>query len=339
MSDGRGSWVFPIVIKIVYIRGKNSELGNLMNTPWLHALQPFSRILFTVLLIISCLFIFFLGGILLAMPIFDVSLTETMALLANFTNPKAIPLLKYFQIVQEVGVFIVPPLLAAFLFASKPFHYLKLQDFSRWQIWVLTAVIMVSSVPAINQLIELNEAMQLPEWMAGMEQWMKDTEEQAMELTEAFLDVNTTGGFLLNIVMIAILPAIGEELLFRGLLQRLFKEWLGNIHVAIILTGLLFGAMHLQFYGILPRVVLGILFGYLFYWSGSLWIPIFAHFLNNAVAVTVSFLAKQELIETSLEELGSSDSLALILSSIVVTAFALYLFRHSSYARTKVSTG
>ncbi|MBE0647555.1 MAG: CPBP family intramembrane metalloprotease [Bacteroidales bacterium] len=301
-----------------------------MKTPFLHALQPFPRILFTVLLIICCLFVFFLGGILLAMPLFGISLTETLSLVADYSNPRAISLLKYLQIIQEVGIFIVPPLLAAFLFAFKPLQYLKLTNSGKWESWVLAAIIMITSIPAISQLIELNETMQLPEWLAGMEQWMQHAEEQAKELTEAFLEVNTLGGFLLNILMIAILPAIGEELLFRGLLQRLFHEWLGNIHIAIILTGVLFGAMHLQFYGILPRVVLGILFGYLFYWSGSLWIPIFAHFLNNAVAVTVSFLEKNGMTSTSLDEFGNTDNLLLILSSFVVTAFALYLFHRSS---------
>jgi len=338
MSDGRGRVVFPIVIKIIYIRGKNSEIGNAMKPPLLHALQPFPRILFVVLLIISCLFIFFLGGVLLAMPLFDVSLSETMALLADYANPKAVSLLKYLQVIQEVGIFIVPPLLAAFLFASRPFQYLKLTNPSRWEMWVMATVIMGTSIPAISQLIELNEAMELPEWLSGMEQWMQKAEVQAKELTEAFLDVNTLGGFLLNLMMIAILPAIGEELLFRGLFQRLFHDWLGNIHLAIILAGFLFGAMHLQFYGILPRAVLGILFGYLFYWSGSLWIPIFAHFLNNAVAVTVSFLERQGLIGTSLEEFGTTDNLFLMISSFVVTFLAIYLFRYSSYARNKRTT-
>jgi len=335
MRHGCGRVVFPIVIKLIYIRGKNSEIGNAMKTPLLHALQPFPRILFSVLLIISCLLIFFLGGILLAIPFFNLSLSEILSLLSDYANPQAVSLLKYLQIIQEVGIFIVPPLLAAFLFATKPLQYLKLTHSPRWESWVLATIIMITSIPAISQLIILNEAMQLPSWLARMEEWMKNAEDQAKVLTEAFLEVDSTGGFLLNLLMIAILPAIGEELLFRGLFQRLFNEWFGNIHIAILLAGFLFGAMHLQFYGILPRAVLGILFGYLFYWSGSLWIPIFAHFLNNAVAVTVSFLERQGVIGISLEEFGNTDSLLLILSSFVVTAGALFLFRHLGFATNK----
>lgn len=313
------------------------KTGTCMKTPWLHSLQPFPRILFTILLIISCFFFFFVIALLLAIPLFHVSISGILVLLTDYTNPEAVSLLKYFQIVQEIGIFIVPPVLAAFLFAWKPFHFLKLQDPSRWLLWVLAAIIMVTSVPAIDQLIQLNESMQLPGWMAGMEQWMQQTEEQAMELTEAFLNVDTTGGFLLNLVMIALLPAIGEELLFRGLLQRLFHDWLKNIHVAIILTGILFGAMHLQFYGVLPRSVLGILFGYLFYWSGSLWLPIFAHFLNNAVAVTISFLYDQGMISTPLEEFGTSDSPLLVISSTVVTMVVLYLFWYVTKAKSRMN--
>lgn len=338
ISAGSGGDVFPGVIKIIYLRSKNSELGNVIRTPFLQALQPFARVLFSVLLIISSLFVFFLGGILLAMPLFDLSLPETMALLGNYANPEAISLLKYLQIIQEVGIFIVPPLLAACFFASKPLQYLKLTDFSPWQSWGLTILIMATSVPAISQLIELNEAMKLPGWLAGVEEWMQHTEDQAQQLTEIFLNINTLGGFLFNLLMIAVLPAIGEELLFRGLFQRLFHDWLGNIHVAIILAAFLFGAMHLQFYGILPRTILGLLFGYLFYWSGSLWIPIFAHFLNNAVAVSISYFERQGSISTSLQDFGNTDNLFLILSSVLLTLLFLYLFKYVSFLRTTKST-
>lgn len=326
------------MFKIVYLRSKISEIGNVIKTPFLQSLQPFARILFSLLLILSCLFVFFLGGILLAMPLFGISLSETMALLADYTNPQAITLLKYLQVVQEVGIFIVPPLLAAYFFASKPLQYLKLTDGSRWQIWGLTILIMAASVPAISQLIELNEAMTLPGWMAGMEEWMQQAEDQAQQLTEAFLEINTLGGFLFNLLMIAVLPAIGEELLFRGLFQRLFHDWLGNIHVAIILAAFLFGVMHLQFYGLLPRTVLGILFGYLFYWSGSLWVPVFAHFINNAVAVAVSYFERKGLISTSLQDFGTTDNLVVILSSLLLTLLFLYLFRHVGFPGTTRSS-
>lgn len=167
---------------------------------------------------------------------------------------------------------------------------------------------------------------------------MQETETKAMDLTEAFLSIDSWGEFIFNIVMIAMLPSIGEELLFRGLLQRLFNDWFKNIHFAIILAGFLFGAMHLQFFGILPRMVLGVLFGYLFYWSGSLWIPIFAHFLNNGVAVTISFMERQGWIVTRFQDFGYSTSLFLIFASIIISALALYVFWYITSSRAKQNT-
>jgi len=325
IRERSGNRVFPRMIKKVYFRNKIREIMTMPKSPLLRSLTPFSRILFTVLLIISCFFVLFLAGLLLARPLFGAGVQDVMGMLADFTDPEGIALLKFFQILQEFGVFILPPLLAAWFFSRDSSGYLKLNKIPRWIIWVLTVVIMVFSVPLIDLSITLNESMTFPGWLKGVESWMKETEDQALQLTEAFLDIQTTGGFLFNFLMIAILPAIGEEFLFRGLLQRLFHEWLRNIHIAILLSAILFGAMHLQFYGIIPRTLLGILFGYLFYWSGSLWIPVFAHFLNNGVAVTISFVEKKNGSDFNLEELGSADSLFMILPSMLITSLAIWL--------------
>ena len=156
---------------------------------------------------------------------------------------------------------------------------------------------------------------------------MKATEKEAAKLTEAFMQMPTVGSFLFNMLMIAVLPAIGEEFMFRGLIQRLLKEWLGNIHVAILIAALLFSAMHMQFYGFLPRLMLGIVFGYLFYWTGSLWIPIFAHFIQNGLVVTVTYLGQQGIIGGDYENFGSTGNIPVILVSLIISAFILYILR------------
>jgi membrane protease YdiL (CAAX protease family) len=128
-------------------------------------------------------------------------------------------------------------------------------------------------------------------------------------------------------LMIAILPAIGEEFMFRGLIQRLLKDWLGNIHLAIFISALLFSAMHMQFYGFFPRMVLGIMFGYMFYWTGSLWIPIFAHFIQNGLVVTVTYLGQQGIIGGDYENFGSTDNFLVILVSLLISAIILFILR------------
>ena len=104
----------------------------------------------------------------------------------------------------------------------------------------------------------------------GIEKWMKDAEESAAEITKAFLDVKTIPGLVFNVFMIAFLPAVGEELLFRGIIQRIFTDMTKSHHWGIWISAILFSAMHFQFYGFVPRVLLGALFGYLLVWSGSI---------------------------------------------------------------------
>jgi membrane protease YdiL (CAAX protease family) len=295
-----------------------------MKTGPLAELSPFAKLVFVILLVISGFIIFFLAGIFLAIPIYHINLLTNMSVLTEFNDPQTISLLKYFQVIQSIGFFIVPALLAGWFFEGNMTGYLKLNKSSDVTLFFITIIIMFVSLPAINWIISVNEMMKLPAAFHGVEQWMKDTEDQAAQLTDAFLNTNTVGGLAVNLVMIAIIPAIGEEMLFRGILQRLFSEWFRNIHVAILFTAFIFGAIHLQFYGILPRMLLGILFGYLFWWSGSLWLPIFGHFLNNGSAVVISYLVSRDVVNESYEDFGSTDNVFLILGSVVVTVMCLF---------------
>jgi len=295
-----------------------------MKTSPLGELSTFAKLVFVVLLVISGFIIFFLAGILFAIPLYHVNLLNNMSVLTEFNDPQAISLLKYFQFIQSIGFFILPALLAGWFFEGNATGYLKLNKTSPVTIFVITIFIMFVSLPAINWIISVNEMMKLPAALHGVEQWMKDTEDQAAQLTDAFLNTNTIGGLAVNLLMIAIIPAIGEEMLFRGILQRLFSEWFRNIHMAILFTAFIFGAVHLQFYGILPRMILGILFGYLFYWTGSLWLPIFAHFLNNGSAVIVSFFISRNIVKQEYENFGSTNNVFFIVGSIVLTGLLLF---------------
>jgi membrane protease YdiL (CAAX protease family) len=105
--------------------------------------------------------------------------------------------------------------------------------------------------------------------------------------------------------MIAVLPAVGEELLFRGVIQKLFSKITRSHHWGIWISAILFSALHLQFYGFIPRLLLGAMFGYLLVWSGSLWLPILAHFINNAAAVTALFMIDHGYLNPSIEEFGA----------------------------------
>ena len=161
---------------------------------------------------------------------------------------------------------------------------------------------------------------------------MQNSEDQAGKITESFLAGNTLSSLANNIILIGILPAVGEELLFRGIVQQLFKKMYGNAHVAIWISAALFSALHLQFFGFLPRLVLGAMFGYMLEWSGTLWLPIIAHFLNNTIAVIAYYLTHQGLLKTDLDKTGTvadGSFFLVIVSLIFLTVFfrILYLKR------------
>ena len=154
---------------------------------------------------------------------------------------------------------------------------------------------------------------------------MKGSEENATRITEALLNMNSPGDLFYNLLIIAVLPALGEEFLFRGILQKLFKEMTQNVHVAIIITAVIFSAIHMQFYGFLPRMMLGILFGYLLHWTGNLWVPVIAHFINNAAAVVFAYFAGKQELPFNQDTIGTMEGEWMwVLVASLILSVAMY---------------
>jgi membrane protease YdiL (CAAX protease family) len=232
------------------------------------------------------------------------------------------------QICGQLGLFVFPPLFYSLLVSRVPLKNLGFNKSPKTEIILFGVLTMYICLPLIHFLGELNHQMHLPESMAALGQWMTDKEEQAALLSEQFLQVTTISGLVFNLFMIAIIPAIGEELLFRGALQPLFIRLFKNVHLGIFITSLLFGMMHLQFFGLLPRVVLGLFMGYYFYYSKSLWVPILMHFVNNGTAVIVYYLNHNGFILIEMESFGAVDSYwAVVLSLILVSAGIVFTAR------------
>ena len=295
-----------------------------MKKAWLSYLTPFTKIIFVLMLIIVGLMLAVLIGLFLTMIQYHADMAKAILVLSNVNDPSCIPLLKAIQILQSVFLFIIPALIAGTLFEQSSKGYFGMKIIPSGSILLIILIIMMVSLPLINGLVSLNEMMKLPASLGGMEKWMKETEDQTARITEEFLDVHSMGGLAVNMLMIAILPAIGEEMIFRGLFQRLLGEWFKNIHVAIFLAAFLFGAIHFQFYGLLPRMMLGVMFGYLYLWTGTLWAPVFAHFLNNGAAVLISYLSNTGVIHADYEKFGYTDNIFLITGSVLFTGALLY---------------
>ncbi|HSG67511.1 MAG TPA: CPBP family intramembrane glutamic endopeptidase [Bacteroidales bacterium] len=245
----------------------------------------------------------------------------------SFTDPRILPLLKYLQLVNTLGLFLFPPLVFALLTDRKPLSYIKL-DRSPSLLSTIAGISMIIVIlPFLHWTAGINEMLKLPEFLAGLEDWMKESEAQAAEITKLFLSTGSFKGLLVNMLMIAVLPALGEEFLFRGVLLRLFREWTGRVHLAVIISALLFSALHLQFYGFIPRFILGLILGYLFVWTRSIWVPVIVHFVNNGVAVTAAWLYERGTSHTDVESLGSADQPFMIVSSLVMVIALVILVK------------
>jgi len=293
------------------------------NEPLIKQFPPYLKLIFLMLIVLVVLLITLIIGIVAAIPFFGTDILGQFMEMSEGSIIDNIPLQKYLQIISQFGTFIFPAILFAFLVNRRVWDYLRLNVKPHLLTIVLASMMIIMVLPFISWLVEINEALRLPEFMSGVEQWMRDSEEQATKLTEAFLNNTSIGGLLINLFMIAFLAAVGEELLFRGVMLRLFKEWTKNTHLAVWLSAILFSALHLQFFGFLPRMVLGVVLGYLFIWSKSLWVPIIVHFVNNAAAVMVSFFYYRGDIKTDVDSFGSTDNTSLIFGSLAITILLL----------------
>ena len=253
--------------------------------------------------------------------------------------------LKWLQLLQTVGTFLLPPLCCAWLWEAehKPFRWLQMDRGASWQIFAIAIATMVCAIPAINLLADLNS--RFLDWLLansdrsrGTIEWMKAREEEATVLTERFLQADSLGGLLVNIGLMALLPALAEEMSFRGVLQGVMSRQPSAIsrqrsevsHAAIWVTAFIFSAIHVQFYGFVPRMLMGAMFGYVLAWTGSLWVPIVMHFVNNGVAVVsyqISAVSSQEAEKSIADTIGAGDTWWVGLISLAAVCGLLWLIR------------
>lgn len=189
------------------------------------------------------------------------------------------------QTISSLGLFLLPAIGMALFCDASPRHYLFLHKVNDERVWLLVLASMFLIAAPINFIAMLNQQMELPTFMAPVEQWMRSQEDLAQQLTQNMIGDGTPQLLVINLIVMALCPAITEEFFFRGALQRLIGKWNPNPHFVIWSTAILFSAFHLQFYGFIPRMLLGAYFGYLLLWTRSIWIPVFAHFINNATAI------------------------------------------------------
>ncbi len=296
---------------------------------YLKHISPFGKLLLLLGLLLLFAVMTAFSGLLAGKLYLGESLTELGSLVANPQTPEAVNFVKFFQLLNQIGIFVLPVIAYAYFVSPTPATYLSLKKKPSAVSLLVAGLVVYTILPFLNYVSEWNQDISLPASLAGIEDWMKAKEMQAEQLLRVFLKTDTLAGLGLNLLTVALVPAIGEELLFRGVLLRLMKEITKSTHLAVVISAILFSAVHLQFFGFFPRFLLGLLLGYVFVFTGSLWVPVFLHLVNNASSVVVYYLHHTGVIQIRMEDFGATTNPVYVWGSLLITMWLmLVLYRN-----------
>jgi len=300
-----------------------NDKPRLLNFP---AESPWFQLFVTIVLILG------LGSVLMILlslagaVIFGVDLSELKGSSAIYSL-KDISILRFLLIAQDISLLIIPSLIILKLsdrqvLKSEGLRFPGIKDAG------LVILMTVCLFPLTSFTGELNSAMHLPSWLSGLENWMIEKEKVTDDLIDSLFSQGNFGVMIINLITIALIPAIAEELIFRGVLQKIFGRLFRSGHIGIWFTAFLFSTVHFQFFGFVPRFILGLAFGYLYFWGGKLWLPVIAHFVNNAFPVFFTYLH-------GTAELNKSMDTALWKQALFIPVPLLVVFLIMAYFRKK----
>jgi membrane protease YdiL (CAAX protease family) len=250
----------------------------------------------------------------------------------DLNNRETITSIRFMQTLQFFGLFVVPVFLFAYFSDPSPHQYLGLKQPNRTLFWIIGILLMIIAIPLVEYTGILNHKIPFD---ANTQQWIKSKEEEANKMIRFMLSERTPKQLFLNLIFIALTAGIGEELFFRGILQRLFIRMFNSPWVGIILTAILFSAIHMQFMGFIPRVIMGILLGAIYWYSGSLWVAIFAHFFYDAILIVIAYFNPQILNSNAADAsiINTSSLAVLALISAILVALLLWQMKKASVTR------
>ena len=300
-----------------------------MRKPIFSNYSPVVQLIFLLILSIASLSAFLFIASVIVRSLWGFNFIDDPTVLENFNDPFVIDANRLMIVFQHFGLFIFPAILFLKLSTDDPKKFIYWRKNTSLLLSMAVIVLLLSFMPVINLFIELNESMVFPEFMSGIEATFRSMEDSAQALTEALIKMDNISDFLYLTLLVAVLPAIGEELMFRGIIQRLLSIQFNNYHWGIWGSAFLFSAMHFQFYGFLPRMLLGAMFGYMLVYTGSIIYPMIAHFFNNFASLIIAYLIQRGKIPEVVETVGANYEWGYILPGLFITiALFYYLWNH-----------
>ena len=290
---------------------------------------------FQFLIVIGLLLLTLFAGSIFGIVIIVIrygSETFTNIVQSNLSAPNVATSLWILQFFGTTMPILATPIIFSYFILHEPDDYLKTNFRFPWLLMVIVFVAMIFSNPLIELLGNINEKMTLPRFLKGVEEWMRKSEDDTKKLSDMMMEMSTIWSMIFNLLFIGLLTAIVEEVLFRGCLQTILIKWMKNKHVAIWVTAALFSAFHMEFLGFLPRLFLGVLFGYFVAWSGSIWPSIWAHFINNGTVVVITYLSQHKMINIDPDDQHVFNTIMYIIS-FIITIFLLFIYRYIAVKR------
>jgi membrane protease YdiL (CAAX protease family) len=242
-------------------------------------------------------------------------------------NAKDINVLKAMQVVLTTILFILPATIFCRFMRDERSAFLNMNAAPHFYFVLTAAACILFALPAVSGLESWNQLIHLPESFSSLESWMRTKENDAEKITLMFFQDKSIGGLVINLLVMAFMAALSEEIFFRGLLQQMLIKNKINAHVAIVITAILFSAFHLQFFGFIPRMFLGIVLGYLYYITQNLWVSIIAHFCNNAFAVIAMHFYNQDIAADGSGNASQSIGVAFVLLSLAMVIGQLVMLK------------
>ncbi len=239
-------------------------------------------------------------------------------------------------VVQDVLLFILPAIVTAIIITRQPAEFLAIDRVPSRRVVQLAILALLASIPAMNLIIEWNASISLPEWLGSLREWMINSEKSASEAIKVMVNGESVMSLIVLILVVGIFAGFSEELFFRGTIQRMMTTAGVSPHIAIWTTAIIFSAIHLQFFGFVPRLILGAIFGYMTWWSGSVWLSAIAHCLNNSLAATVMWAASRNPASeiTEIEKFGAGNYLIAAASAIIALGLLYALKTFATRQRT-----
>lgn len=294
--------------------------GSLKNSSFILQLMGLLSLVFVGIFVSSIIFFIYSTVVTGTMPGFD--------FMSEMTQKPS--MLRAMQFFTSLGTFLFPALIFSWFVSDNWKKYLMIDDYIPLNITLLVILSMLVIIPFLNWMASINQQLVFPEFLKGFENTILKMEENNNSLLKIMLSGNNISVLIFNVLLVGVIAGVGEEFLFRGVLQNIFGKLTKNPHLIIWSVAFIFSFIHLQFFTFLPRLLLGAYFGYLLLWTKNLWIPVIAHFTNNAVGVLTCYFIKDPVVVDKIDAIGTGDNWwSMIISLFVFGILVIVIFKLS----------